>query len=240
MKNYPIIILPGWTLGPKRYYKLKEILDKKGYTTFIINFPGFEEGKKLEKVYYLSDYVKYLKKILHQNKIHQAVFVCHSFGGRVGLKLLSQEPKLATALILSGVPGFVPVSKYKLLIFLLLAKTGGTLFSLPIINKLKNLVRKLYYKMIGARDFYHTEGFMRETFKNVIKENLTEYMRKIRIPTLLLWGENDRTVHLNVAKRMQKYIRDAKLSVVPDAGHMFLNQKPETTINLIEDFLQKI
>ncbi len=239
MSNFPIVILPGWLLSFKHYELLKQEFTKIGYNSYIVSFPGFADGPPLNRTLNLTDYVKFLKLYLKKHKINKAIFVCHSFGGRVVLKFLSQEPHKAFFLIISGTPGFVPVSKPKLAIFLLIAKAGGRIFSLPLLRKIKNLVRKIFYQLIGAKDFYHTEGFIRETFKNIIKEDLVNYMRKIKLPTLLIWGEKDKTVPVKIAGRMQKVIINSKLIIVPEMNHMFICNEPEVFVkNVMESIKQ--
>jgi pimeloyl-ACP methyl ester carboxylesterase len=81
---------------------------------------------------------------------------------------------------------------------------------------------------------------MRETFKNIIKEPLTFYMKKIRIPTLLLWGEKDKTVPLKVAKKMQKTILNSKLEILPGLGHMFILENAEIAVGSIDNFIKDL
>ncbi len=106
MNSYPIVILPGWLLGSDRFKPLSLVFQTLGFDTFTVDFPGFAQGEPLVKVFTLTDYVKYVQKYLKQNHIDKAIFICHSFGGRVALKLLSQEPQKAVCMIISGTPGF--------------------------------------------------------------------------------------------------------------------------------------
>ena len=227
-------------LGSKRFELLAKEFEKAGHKTFIVDFPGFEQDIKLSKIFNLTDYVKYLRGFLKTHNITKAIFVCHSFGGRVALKFLSQEPKFAHALILSGTPGFLTVSKVKLRLFLYIAKVGGIVFSLPLIKRIKDHVRKLYYKVIGAKDFYHSQGLMRETFKRIIAEQLVEYMKKIRVPTLLLWGEKDKLVPVAVAKKMQKVLYKSTIVIVKDHGHMFICRNPQMFVSQTNSFLRDL
>lgn len=239
MEKTPIVILPGWMLEADKYQKIAQIFKINGYQTNIVDFPGFDH-QDLKKVLNLTDYVKFLHQYLKSHQIREAIFIAHSFGGRVALKYLSQEPKKAKALIISGTPGFLPVSKIKLTLFLILAKIGGFIFSIPVINKLKNFIRRVYYKLIGAKDFYHVKGLMRETFKNIIKEPLKEYMQKIQFPTLLLWGENDKVVSVTIAKQMQKTIRKSTLVMIPNQGHMFITHDSQQFTSEVMKFLNSL
>ncbi|HCM37695.1 MAG: hypothetical protein UV61_C0002G0248 [Candidatus Gottesmanbacteria bacterium GW2011_GWB1_43_11] len=240
MNKYPVVILPGWMLGSKRFTSLMAEFTKAGYKTYCVDFPGFEQGMELNRVYNLSDYVRYVEKFLKQKGIAKAIFVCHSFGGRVALKLLSQEPKRAAALVISGTPGFPTVSRIRFLITMSVAKLGKIFFLLPPFSLFKDRMRRLLYRVAGATDFYHAQGLMRETFKNVVKERLGEYMQKIRLPVLLIWGSQDRLAPIAIAKRMQKTLTRSKLTIIPDRGHNFLYKEPQLIVHHTEEFLQKL
>jgi len=47
-----------------------------------------------------------------------------------------------------------------------------------------------------------------------------DLLPEIRVPALLLWGEADARSPLNVAHAMKAIIPEARLSVIPDAGHL--------------------
>ena len=86
-------------------------------------------------------------------------------------------------------------------------------------------------------DYYHTSGFLRTTFKNIVDESLVEYMRKIRLPTILIWGEKDKLVPLRIARRMKRTITGAEMVVMKTQGHMCVYKDPQVFVQLVGDFL---
>lgn len=240
MKKYPIVILPGWMLGAYRFAALKEEFEKEGFSVHVVDFPGFERGETIIRPWFLQDYVDFLKAYLQKEKIKQAILACHSFGGRVALKFTLQYPEQVKSLIISGTPGFTPVPQSRLKTFIRVAKLGGMFFSVSPLRLIKNEIRKLYYWVIGAKDFYHANGFMRETFKLVVLEDLEKYMKKIDVPTLLLWGEKDSLVPVKIAQKMKRTIKDAKLVVISNSGHMLPARLPERFVKETETFLANI
>ncbi len=240
MKNFPVVILPGWLLSSERYAELTKEFTDSGFKTYVVDFPGFHPKYPLTRTLNLADYVKFLQKYLRLHKIERAIFVAHSFGGRVAFKYLSQEPRKAAALIITGTPGFLTVSRIKLRFYFYLAKFGGALFSIPLVDKIKDPIRKVFYKLVGAKDFYHAQGFTRETFKKIIAEELVEYMRKMHVPTLLVWGEKDKTVPVKIARRMQKVLFKSELVIVPTVGHMLPCKEPEVFVHEVNKFLAQL
>lgn len=239
-QKYPIVILPGWMLGAYRFEKLAQEFEKYGHKTYTVDFPGFERGEKIVRPWFLNDYVDFLERYLEQKKLKKVIFVCHSFGGRVALKLVTNYPKQVVALIISGTPGFTPITQSRLKTFVWLAKLGGMFFSVPILKLVKNEARKLYYWLAGAKEYYHADGFMRETFKYIVAENLESSMKKITLPTLLLWGNLDTIVPVRIAEKMQTTIQNSKLIVIPDTGHMVPAREPQKFVKETENYLSKI
>src|SRR3989344_4387117 len=144
-----------------------------------------------ERPLMLTDYALFLDEYLKKNHIVQPIFIGHSFGGRVSLKYNELYPNRVRVLILSGTPGFTPIPKKKLILFIFLAKIGKLLFSIPPLSLVQDAVRRWYYYVVGAKEFFRAEGTMRETFKQIVKEDLVAAMEAVDVRTILLWGEYD-------------------------------------------------
>jgi len=239
MDKYPVVILPGWLIGSARFEPLAQVFRDHGFPTFTVDFPGFETGEKLTRPLSLIDYVKFLNSFLRQKRITKAVFVVHSFGGRVALKLLSQEPQKGVALIISGTPGFQVMGPRKL-IASLMAPIGKVISFVPPFIFFRKQLAQLLYRFSGTHDYYKTDGLLRATFKNIISEPLVEYMKKIRLPVLLVWGREDRIVPLRVAHKMQETIHGARLVEIEHATHNFCYKNPEKFAQPILEFLKTI
>jgi pimeloyl-ACP methyl ester carboxylesterase len=58
-----------------------------------------------------------------------------------------------------------------------------------------------------------------------------------RVPTLLLWGDRDRTVSLRSGERLAQYLDHATLLVIPGAGHLPHEEVPAAFAGAINGFL---
>lgn len=238
--KYPVVILHGWALSAKTFAPLVSELKKHDIHAMAPDFPGFDSLHIPPKPLSLGDYAEFLDTYFRKRQIEKPILIGHSFGGRVALKYQSEHPKNVTALILTGAPGFTPVSRKKLALFITIAKIGGTILSLPVLYRLKDRVRLWYYYVIGARDFYRAEGVMRETFKNIVKESLVSCMENVRVPTLLVWGANDIIVPEQIARRMEKVIRGSKLAVLPREGHNVPFTNPALFAQTVVPWIQSL
>ena len=143
------------------------------------------------------------------------------------------------ALILSGTPGLGEDLTTKETIYLFLAKVGKIFFSTPIISVCGNLARKFLYRLVGSYDYYNSTGILMETFKNIVAYRLESLLNKINIPTLLIWGKDDKIVSVKVAYGMDKLIKNSKLVVINNARHAVSWTHPKEFADEVEKFLKE-
>ncbi len=239
MKNPVFVILHGWGLSKKIFIPLQEELERRGYRAVSLDLPGFGECKSPERPYTLNDYAKYVRMVLEKEHINDPILIGHSFGGRVGLRYATLYKKNIRVLVLSGTPGYTPVSRTKLLFFIVLAKIGKRVLSLPTLSFLTEMIRKWYYYLVGAREYYRAEGTMRETFKQVVSEPLVDDMKHLHVPCLLIWGEKDSIVPVRIGVKMKQTIPGSMFEMIEDVGHNVPYKKPKEFVDVIERFIKK-
>lgn len=235
-----IIILHGWGLTSKRFVPLSGALKKQGYRVFVPDLPGFGTSEMPTRPFTLADYVNFLDSYIQKRKLHSIVLIGHSFGGRVSLKYCMHERPHLKGLILTGTPGFTPVPRKRLFAFILVAKIGKFFFSGWPLNLIQKKIRVWYYYLVGAREFYRAEGVMRETFKLIVQEELLPYIRRVRVPCLLVWGALDQITPVWIAEKMHKEMKTSKLVIIPDSGHGVPFKDPDLFVSHIEGFLQSL
>ncbi|WP_410673508.1 alpha/beta fold hydrolase [Amycolatopsis sp. cmx-4-68] len=67
---------------------------------------------------------------------------------------------------------------------------------------------------------------------------LLRRLARVRIPALLIWGEDDAVVPPAFGKAYAAAFANARFEVVPGAGHMPVLQAPAETFDLIDEFLE--
>ena len=58
------------------------------------------------------------------------------------------------------------------------------------------------------------------------------------MPTLIIWGEEDRVFPMQVGRDLQKTIPGSRLETIPKAGHLPMWERPETVNPILFNFLQ--
>ena len=177
----------------------------------------------------------------HTEKQKKIILIGHSFGGRIAIKYAAKYPEKIERLILTGAAGIKRKLTLKQKILFILAKTGKIIFSLPVINNFQKPVYKLFSKIAWKRkkDYYNASPRMKEIMKNVLAEDLTDYLSKIKIPTLLVWGREDKTTPLADGEVMNEKIKNSELKVIDNANHSLPYQKAEEFARIVEEFIKK-
>ncbi len=66
---------------------------------------------------------------------------------------------------------------------------------------------------------------------------LLRYLHRVRVPTLIVWGDRDGFVPLAHGKAYHERIANSELFIVPDAGHFPHIERPESCAKVVLNFL---
>ncbi len=72
------------------------------------------------------------------------------------------------------------------------------------------------------------------------RTNYSDRLREITAPVLIVHGERDTGVPVNCARAAARTIPDARLLVVPDAGHWVQRDRPATVVPAVLEFLAEL
>ena len=230
-----LVILHGWGATSASFNEVKTLLEKEGFSVEVPDLPGFG-NVALKNVMTFDDYVSFVEKFIGEQKV---IAIGHSFGGRILIALAGKKPTLLEKLILVDASGITHPRSWKKNLGYFLAKSGKRIFSLPVFSSLFPLTRKLLYVFLDEWDYYKSEGLLLETFKSVYTRDVREYLPQIRVPTLIVWGEKDKTTPLEDGFFMEKHIQNAKIVVITGGTHEVLYKMPHVFIENILPFLRK-
>ena len=70
--------------------------------------------------------------------------------------------------------------------------------------------------------------------------NLSDVVKSIDIPTLILWGEKDRMTHIDDATLFHESIEGSQLVILKEIGHVPILEDPKQTAEAIDTFIKQI
>ncbi|MGC8567417.1 MAG: proline iminopeptidase-family hydrolase [Caldisphaera sp.] len=101
-----------------------------------------------------------------------------------------------------------------------------------VIESLNYLSKRKIYSLMNGPTEFEINGTIRDI-------NLTEQIKNIDVPTLIIVGEFDE-VTPNVAKVINDNIRNSKMVIIPNSSHMNFYENPEYYFKVVLNFLNDI
>lgn len=236
-KGKIILLLHGWGSDLNSFSELVKIL-AKDFRVISIDLPGFGQSPIPNNSWDVLDYSRMVNLFLKKIELNDLyAIIGHSFGGRVIIKGVSSDLIAPKKIILMGSAGVMPKSSLKKIAYIIIAKTGKIITSLPGINMLQTRLKNKFYKTIGNYD-YLKSGQLKQIFLNVIKEDLSQLATEIKQDTLLIWGSEDQETPLEDGKLLKQRISNSELVVVQGAGHYVFIDNLKFVGDKILEFLE--
>ena len=116
---------------------------------------------------------------------------------------------------------------------------SGTQYNLAdnFLYRLQILVFKLIPKRVFTKQGGDKEQMLR-ILTELRKVNLTDKIKKIKLPSLLVCGSKDKP-NLKAAYKLNKLLKNSQLCIIEKGGHTLNSQAPETFAQIIEKFLHE-
>ncbi|MGB5747234.1 MAG: alpha/beta hydrolase [Desulfobacterales bacterium] len=97
--------------------------------------------------------------------------------------------------------------------------------------------------LTGSLNYYRASPLYPPTSKNDEEQirnilGLPKEMFEIKIPTLVIWGEQDRALLTGNLDGLGDYIEDLTVKKIPDGTHWVSHEQPELVNSLIRDFIK--
>lgn len=224
----PIVFLHGWGSNSKVFYKIAKHLSRS-YKNILFDLPGFGNSDEPNEPLDVSGYLEIVNNLLKEIDIDNPIIIAHSLGGRIASKFNNKLDKL----VLIGSAGIKTKKSVKLKIKIYTYKLMKWILSLLHMNKTKErLIRKS-----GSTDYRNASNIMKKTLINVVNEDLREFYKTIKVPTLIIWGENDKETPLWMGKDINSLVENSELVVFNNAGHYVFIDKSDDVIKEVERFL---
>ncbi len=254
-KGNPIIFLHGlggslytWRhlIGPLSPHYRLILFDLKG---------AGKSPKPYDDKYSMFDQAELIYRFILQNDLHNLTLVGHSFGGGVALlvalKLTQQNSSRLSRLILIDTisyPQKLP-AVIKMLRMPLLGWLG--LHLIPDRTKVYKMMKSLYFddSKINPED---VEAYaaplslpgakyaLQQTARQIIPDNIDELIAmypRLNVPTLIIWGQEDKIIPLENGVRLHQAIRNSRLVVIERCGHDPPDERPKELMEVIREFL---
>lgn len=219
----PLFVLHGWGSNIERWKEVAEQISGEEIKVIIPDLPGFGLSEKFKNPWTINDYVKWFEEFAKEINVQDFYLAGHSFGGALAAKITVRFPQNVKKLFLISA-ALIRKKTVKKNIFSKSAKLFKLFSFLPFYN----FLRKAVYKFIIRKsDYVYTDGVMKETYLNVISDDISFNLPFIKVPATIIWGQKDDSTPIEDAYYINKQIKNSNLIIIPEAGHDLNRKQPE-------------
>lgn len=229
-----VLMLHGWADNSGTFNELAKELSSK-FTVIIPDLPGFGASQAPPVPWELSDYAKFVADFMEKLGAKDIYMViAHSNGGAVAIKGLANNFFKAEKLVLFSSAGIRNRGRGKKLAFKLAAKAGKAPARL-LPKRLQLKLRRGLYKAAGS-DMLVAEH-LSETFKKTTAEDVLQIAKRLSLPTLLIYGDNDTDTPPSDGKLFNTAIKKSKLKIISEGRHFLHQENAQEVLKAIKEFV---
>jgi pimeloyl-ACP methyl ester carboxylesterase len=237
-KKPSVILLHGSGQSHVVWSLTTQYLSGENYNVFTLDLPGHgnSDGESLKSI---EDMALWLNKVIEHLGIMQLSIVAHSQGCLIALEYANKFPKNLQKIVFIAGSYEIPVNKS--LIDLALS---GDMESLNLMMKWGygkskqfiggNPLQKILNSRREVREVLAVDLIACNNYKNGVNAS-----KKIKCPTLFVFGELDKMIKLEKGKEFSGLVSSSQIHVIKDCGHMIILEKAFEMREKIGEFLKK-
>jgi pimeloyl-ACP methyl ester carboxylesterase len=251
----PVVFIHGLGTSSYTWHRIAPAL-ATSHRVITIDLKGFgASDKPLEGPYTVRAQADLVREVMARKGLSDVTLVGHSYGGGISLLLALDEA--------NGIPS--RISRMVLLDSIAYPQDTPLFFDLiqlPVIGDLSVEVippdlqieqaLRLAYEQESAvtpeaiaqysAPLYTAGGkhAVIETVRNIVPKDVETIARQypsIRVPTLIVWCDQDRVVPLSLGRQLAENMPRAQLRIIRGCGHAPQEEKPAETLKVIKAHL---
>lgn len=224
----------------------------RNYHVVAIDLKGFGYTEKpLDSDYSTKGLAEFTRRTMDLLGIEQATLIGNSLGGGISLQLAATYPERVQRLVLIDAAAYP--HKKPFIVGCASWPGAGCLASILVARPtFRDSLEQVYFNDSLVTDklvddyyaAYQLDDATAATLE-VIEDRSVETEEgqlpdytKIEIPSLVIWGREDLWIPLEQGQRLAQELPQAKLTVIPDCGHVPQEEKPMVVAQLILDWLK--
>jgi pimeloyl-ACP methyl ester carboxylesterase len=200
--------------------------------------PGFGRSERPDSFRTIHDLAYLYLDMIAEQGLDDAVLVGSSFGGWIALEMCVRSVARVGRLVLIDSLGVKFGAREE--------RDIADIYALPT----DEVLRRSFFDPQGSVPDY--SGLSDEDATAVARDReatalygwrpymhdpgLRQWLHRVRVPTLVLWGENDGIVQRDYGEKLCRALPDCRFATIHQAGHYPQIERPDEVVDAIEDF----
>ncbi len=249
-RGNPVVYIHGH-LASSASWKEVLVAASAGRPAIAVDLPGFGySDRPWPWDYTAAGEARGLVRYLEVRGIRKAVLVGNSLGGAEAMLVAAEHPDLVEGLVLVApatpggpIPWPVRILRTRGLGDLVLALAFRPFVGFGLRHRMYARASRVTDAAID--DAWRPLGVpgTRRAALQAIRVDPKPYRGlegRVRVPTLVLWGERDRMLPAPEGERLASKIPGARLVILPDAGHLPQRERPDTFAAAVAGFVAEL
>ena len=249
--NNHVLLVHGFGGGAFTFKNNIDFLAESGFKVYAIDLKGFGYSERIKN----SDHshieqAKIILEFIDKKGIEKVSAAGHSMGGRVILIAYDIDPGKFEKIILIDSAGLeqnrsrffsrilsqpiVDIIYYNLF----LDRDSFTAFLSTAFYRKEYLSDSVIYAYLEPYRIKGSNKAYASIIKGNVDYNIESVLQKINIPALVIWGAEDTWIDLSQAYRFSSLLKNSKLEIIENAGHLPMEEKPDIFNIKVLEFLK--
>ena len=231
----PLLVLhnedgnPGWM---PHHQALSE-----RFTVYAPSHPGYN-GTPQSWVNTINDMAHFYIGLMESLGLDQASLLGHSMGGWIAAEIGAMNAPKVKGMVLVDALGVRPREGQIAEVFMISREhvqeiSWHDTTKMPEVGELSQEQQEVVWRNREMSSRLLWKPYMHNP-------NLPEYLKLVRVPTLVVWGRQDAVVPVECGEIYNQSLQGSSLSVIDNSGHSPHVEQPQEFLNVTLDFLSKL
>lgn len=216
----------------------------ENHTVYAPEHPGTSPGDPdaIKPIDNLWDLVLYYYEVFDQLGLKDPAIVGHSFGGMVAAEVAATNPDRCRKLVLLNPIGLwrddAPVQNWMIMLPDQLVKVAFADPEGPVAKAMLAAPQDEAAAVEAAIQMTWSMACTGKFVWPIPDKGLKKRLHRITAETLIIWGQKDGLVPPVYAEEFRNRIKNSRVEVLGNSGHMPQLEQPQETARLVQDFLK--
>lgn len=248
----PIVLIHGTGSSLHTFDDWTKTL-KHSHRVIRMDLPGYGLTDPFtDSDYSIENYIHFIKQFLNEIGVEKCIIGGNSLGGHIAWRFTIANQDRVTKLLLINASGYPSKAKSVPLAF--------KIAKIPVLKNVFTFITPKFVARSSVENVYFdkskvTDELANRYFELTLREgnrqafidrlsinNSSEYYKKIpsiQQPTLVLWGDQDLLIPVEMAERFHRDLPNSTLVVLKDTGHVPMEERPRLSLEAFESFLSQ-